>query len=819
MQDPCKLLEKLLISPQETELVEFKHNNFSPELIGEYISALSNSAVVDNAEQAYMVWGIEDSSGSVIGTKFDPQKSKFENQALEMWLWQNLRPPPYFRFCHFEYNSLPVVILSISPVKESPVRFKGVEYIRIGSSKTRLHDKPERLQQFWRNALLGFKPRHFAWLRNVAWKVRMKLLEPFSDQNRGRQRLTLDFQESLNLLDNRFGISPNSMTARCFRGKSDTAVSSFFEKLPRTRSLLLVGDVGSGKTYTLFELATNLLASFESDLNSPVPVIFRLNDWRGEEKTLVDWLVKQFDDKYEITKDYSIDWIREGNVSILLDGLDEIEPASLQQNCLNSINAFLRSTPAADLVVTCRETTYAAFNCKLRAQTALSIHPLNTEEIAFVIGASLDADHGDNGDTKNMEILLADRSFLQTATSPFMLQLMQEGKLMLPGSNKTWLPESVIDQYIERLLYGSFPPKVSDSAPVGKYISLLALQMKGANEVLFDLSRITPTYLSLKWLIVYLLPFFLLGLWFGVYGLLNSRDYSTYGRIAAILAPIIFPIFSCLLALWIVPVGRLAPNWTAIKSYHLALATWPLSIVRWCKRHKILTTALLIGYLGFWLSVGLSIAKDPVYILIHTIGASICLPGFIFLSIYVGVFGIGSMFGSIVRLPFWLRGSDLRLRTRSNELVWDSLKNGLLSAILTPIAAYFIFFAVVPCFLYVFDCVNQSGSFFLSGFQDKIEPRWEAPVLFDMNKNWCPALLLMAFGFLATGGFAFMQHFWLRFLLFVSHALPWDLVSFLDYMKDRELLDKECSQYRFRHRDIRDHLAQAARPPVQDLDV
>src|SRR2546427_4307377 len=54
------LLVELLGLPHETEWVEWKHNNSDPAMIGEYLSALSNSAALHGRETAYMVWGIED---------------------------------------------------------------------------------------------------------------------------------------------------------------------------------------------------------------------------------------------------------------------------------------------------------------------------------------------------------------------------------------------------------------------------------------------------------------------------------------------------------------------------------------------------------------------------------------------------------------------------------------------------------------------------------------------------------------------------------------------------------------------------------------
>lgn len=39
-----KLLDELVALPHETELAEFKLDRYDPQLIGEYISALSNSS-------------------------------------------------------------------------------------------------------------------------------------------------------------------------------------------------------------------------------------------------------------------------------------------------------------------------------------------------------------------------------------------------------------------------------------------------------------------------------------------------------------------------------------------------------------------------------------------------------------------------------------------------------------------------------------------------------------------------------------------------------------------------------------------------------
>ena len=43
---------------KETEWLEFKRDFQNPEDIGEYISALSNSAALHSKEAAFLIWGI-----------------------------------------------------------------------------------------------------------------------------------------------------------------------------------------------------------------------------------------------------------------------------------------------------------------------------------------------------------------------------------------------------------------------------------------------------------------------------------------------------------------------------------------------------------------------------------------------------------------------------------------------------------------------------------------------------------------------------------------------------------------------------------------
>lgn len=49
-------------------------------MIGEYISALSNSAALCERLKAYLVWGVQDDTHEVVGTEFQYRKMKKGNE-------------------------------------------------------------------------------------------------------------------------------------------------------------------------------------------------------------------------------------------------------------------------------------------------------------------------------------------------------------------------------------------------------------------------------------------------------------------------------------------------------------------------------------------------------------------------------------------------------------------------------------------------------------------------------------------------------------------------------------------------------------------
>jgi len=144
-----KLIDQLRVLPSETEWVEFKENRCEENELGEYISALANSACLHEKEKAYLVFGIKDQNHLVVGTSVKLKHIKIGNEELENWLSRLLEPNIDFKFVEFPYNDHSISIVIIDPARNQPIRFKGTAYIRIGSYKRKLADFPEKERKIW----------------------------------------------------------------------------------------------------------------------------------------------------------------------------------------------------------------------------------------------------------------------------------------------------------------------------------------------------------------------------------------------------------------------------------------------------------------------------------------------------------------------------------------------------------------------------------------------------------------------------------------------------------------------------------------------
>ncbi|HNR06322.1 MAG TPA: ATP-binding protein [Saprospiraceae bacterium] len=157
-QELKDLLNDLTKASTESEWVEFKLNFHSIEEIGMCISALSNSACIQNQPLGYLVFGVEDKTHNIKGTSFKAKEYKKGNEDCEHWLATRLNPRIDFLVFEFDYDvNRHISIYIIPATKNRPVEFLHQAYIRINTIIRKLNEFPEKQAKIWKKDFPPFE--------------------------------------------------------------------------------------------------------------------------------------------------------------------------------------------------------------------------------------------------------------------------------------------------------------------------------------------------------------------------------------------------------------------------------------------------------------------------------------------------------------------------------------------------------------------------------------------------------------------------------------------------------------------------------------
>lgn len=149
-QEELQALLTILISTWENEVVEFKQagNDFHTNKIGEYFSALANEANLRGLEKAWLVFGVNNNTRTVVGSDYRPEPERL--QSTKMQMAENTEPSLTFRNI-FELQAAGgrVVLFAIPAAPRGlPIAWKGHYYARAGESLTHLGlDKLDEIRQ------------------------------------------------------------------------------------------------------------------------------------------------------------------------------------------------------------------------------------------------------------------------------------------------------------------------------------------------------------------------------------------------------------------------------------------------------------------------------------------------------------------------------------------------------------------------------------------------------------------------------------------------------------------------------------------------
>ena len=188
-----------------------------------------------------------------------------------------------------------------------------------------------------------------AWIRGV-----------FESNLQDAIRLELGLKEIPNLL-----LRPNlQIRYQEFKERliiTGTPIRQIFQE--SGQALLILGEPGSGKTFTMLELARDLLDEAERDEYKPIPIVLNLSSWARERISLRDWIIEEINLEYQLATKVTQTWIENDQLCLLLDGLDEVSK-EWRNACVDAINTF-KLLYNASMVVCSRTKDYKTLNDKL----------------------------------------------------------------------------------------------------------------------------------------------------------------------------------------------------------------------------------------------------------------------------------------------------------------------------------------------------------------------------------------------------------------------------------------------------------------------
>lgn len=530
-----------------------------------------------------------------------------------------------------------------------------------------------------------------------------------------------------------------------------------FQDVGMGRSMLILGEPGSGKTTMLLELGCQLIDLARQNDNKPIPIILNLSSW-SEKQSINEWLTEQLNTFYKVDKKVAQALVETNAYMLLLDGLDEAKK-ELRNDCIKAINDFRRERGLIRITVCCRIEEYTELDNKLEFEGAIVIQPLIPEKVDEYF------DRFGNR-LAGIRYLLGKDTVLQELTqTPLMLSVMTLAFMDTPSDDIQVYGDietqrkHIFDTYINRMFER---PGRSHTGQFSKektvhWLSCLAQKMINHNEVPFLIER-----LQLNWLDndrqqrAYIVSLrVIVGLFAGLYfGLYFEPIFGLFaGLVVWLFVGLAFGLFD-----WGVSPERIEPSGILLWSWK-KFTNNLIKVVR-----KNLVVVLVLG-----LFAGLAFG------LVRGLLAGLLFGLFVglFVGLYVGLAGglLGGLSSGQIEKTSLLN-QNIKLSTRNFQITFlvvglvGGLFFGLLFGLAGGLYAGLFFGSVIGLF---------SGLFF---------------------------------GLFSGGGISVIQHYLLRyFIAFKNNNLPWDLDTFLEQASDLIFLRRIGGGYIFIHRLLMEHFA------------
>ena len=587
------------------------------------------------------------------------------------------------------------------------------------------------------------------------------------------------------------------------------------------RALLILGAPGSGKTTTLISLASALITQAIQDAEQPIPVIFNLVSWAEKREKLSSWLVEELTAKYQIPHTLGQQWLTEDALVLLLDGLDEV-PQLYRGACVTAINQFREQHGLAGIVVSSRREQYEALSGHLHLGGATLLQPLIPDQIDMYLAAAGEYLAG------LRTAVQQDPALQEMAQSPLTLHVLSAAywqTQVLPDDDGQVDTQEMFDTYVQAMYDRRGDSAVYPPDDVMRGLNWLALQMDKHNQALFLVERLQPSWLRAnRWKFVYILGSRLFsgliaGILMWLFWLMVRINIDQFGTVWSEKVSEIRPGPAAETDLWLMlflglSMGLVTAVIDSIDYRRIAAKKYPS--VNKTKRRD-LRTAITASVTGILATLFIGIFEIP------------------FLALSFGVL-VGITFGLITYFVYGLTMRDDIRTVAALSWTWVGAGKGLLIGLaittVVELIEWFLYGSTEMVRTYmslglVFMLLGGLQGHRVTATNKPNQGIWlsatnalTAGGVLGLTMTgitavlWQNITLGLVAGFLSLlvtlfmyGGGNVVNHFYLRFLLWLTKDSPVRLIKFLEFCVDRVFLHRVGGGYLFIHQMLQEYFA------------
>jgi Pentapeptide repeats (8 copies)/NACHT domain len=349
---------------------------------------------------------------------------------------------------------------------------------------------------WWQGHEVSQKGRRGEWRWVLQGKYQEQMGEIGVDKNRYR-RLSLSFMNKPDAVGKKSSVTydPDTSLLEVFYG-SEGAHDE------RARALLVLGKAGAGKSTLLLEFAREYIKQADrkpGDLQC-IPLILPLAHWGREPLSLLsleEWICVQCEDSYGFSTQKCRQFLQNGQILPLLDGLDEVAE-SKRMACIQAINTYRKDEEVPMIVSSCTEEyESASASEKLNLLQAIEILPLETEQVK--------ASFNDTHLKALLDVYQSNVHLQELATTPLIVNMLREiywGQHVdaneFSDLQGTKLLRSVLDKYVKHMLEQPHHGRSLPFSPhhMKAWLTWLAYHLQIRRPLTFSLELLEPDWLS-----------------------------------------------------------------------------------------------------------------------------------------------------------------------------------------------------------------------------------------------------------------------------------------------------------------------------------